>query len=137
MATAPLDDLPAALDGRRVLCRDDGVGEAGRSVSVAGLDRTTPEKLLDLFLIRDGETLRCYVDMCPHLGSSLHFLPDTYLDSTRSYILCATHGARFSKADGRCFAGPCLDEKLVGVPIHVREDGVVLLGPPPAAGGGG
>ena len=136
MATAPLDDLPATMDGRRVLCRADGVGEAGRSVGIAGLDRTAPEKLLDLFLIRDGETLRCYVDMCPHLGSSLHFIPDTYLDPTRSYIVCTTHGARFAKADGRCFAGPCLNEKLVGVPIHVREDGVVLLGPPPAAGGG-
>ncbi len=78
-----------------------------------------------LILLRHGQTVRAFVNACPHQGTPLEIMPDRFLDATGRFLVCATHGARFRIEDGTCVAGPCLGASLVSVPIRV-EGGQVL-----------
>ena len=75
------------------------------------------------FVIREGATVRGYVDSCPHAGWPLAPLDDRYLTRDNRHILCAGHGALFT-LDGLCVAGPCADERLAAWAVEVRGDEV-------------
>ena len=85
----------------------------------------------DLIVVRRGERVFCYVDVCPHLGTPLETFPDRFLDFGKRHLLCSTHGARFRIADGRCIFGPCLGKSLAAVPVAVVDGEIVLTGPVP------
>lgn len=72
------------------------------------------------FVLREGDTVRGFVDSCPHTGQPLAFGPDRYLTRDGKLILCSGHGALFEK-DGRCIAGPCFGEKLEAWAVEVAE----------------
>ena len=44
----------------------------------------------------------------------------------RNLILCASHGALFTRDTGLCIAGPCPGQSLRSVPIEVVGDYVML-----------
>ncbi|WP_101925150.1 MULTISPECIES: Rieske (2Fe-2S) protein [Luteimonas] len=79
-----------------------------------------------LLLYRDGDTVRGWLNICPHAGRRLDWSPGQFLRSRDGHLVCAAHGASFSLADGVCVAGPCKGESLRAVPLAVR-DGHVLL----------
>lgn len=88
-----------------------------------------------VFVVLDGNTVRGYVDRCPHRGTPLAWTPDNYLDSSGEHLICATHGALFSIENGRCIAGPCQGDVLEPIEIAVSNSLVVLIrdaeSPPP------
>jgi nitrite reductase/ring-hydroxylating ferredoxin subunit len=91
-----------------------------------GFDLTDEEWPLRGFLVRVGERVHAYVNRCPHAGRPLNFLPDRFLSSDGELIQCVAHGALFEKSTGECIAGPCVDDHLRRIPIHV-VDGAVCL----------
>lgn len=78
------------------------------------------------FVVREGDTVRGYVDSCPHAGWPLAGWEDRYLTRSGEHILCAGHGALF-RLDGACVAGPCLGDHLRAWPVEVREGVVVTV----------
>jgi nitrite reductase/ring-hydroxylating ferredoxin subunit len=74
----------------------------------------------------DG-SVRAYENTCPHAGHPLDLLPHRFLTADRSLIVCASHGALFEPATGRCVAGPCPGRSLRALPVAVTPDGVVRL----------
>ena len=80
------------------------------------------------FAVRHGQTVRVFVNACPHLGLPLEWQPDRFLSADGEYIVCATHGAEFRVADGVCVRGPCRGERLTPVPCEVAG-GMVLVPP--------
>tara|TARA_Y100001936_G_scaffold204926_1_gene208656 strand:+ start:29391 stop:29762 length:372 start_codon:yes stop_codon:yes gene_type:complete len=79
-----------------------------------------------LFVVRKGDDVFAYMNLCPHQGVTLDWKPDAFLTSEAEYILCAVHGALFEIEDGMCVYGPCLGRSLA--PIEVRiEDGNIML----------
>jgi len=79
-----------------------------------------------IFLVRQGDRVRGYVNRCPHRGTPLNWLPDQFLDRDGRHIVCATHGAVFRIEDGACLAGPCKGEALERVRVEVRSEEVFL-----------
>lgn len=79
-----------------------------------------------VFAIRQGDTVRVYVNACPHIGTPLDWVPDRFLSTDRSRIICATHGAEFRIEDGFCTRGPCRGDSLEPVLTEI-EDGWVLI----------
>lgn len=80
-----------------------------------------------LFVIRQGENVYAYWDLCPHYGdTALPWRKDEYLDKAGQAIVCAAHGARFDIQTGQCTQGPCLGDYLTAVPLRVDDDGQVL-----------
>lgn len=79
------------------------------------------------FVVRSGETVRAYVNHCPHAGFPLNWTPDGFLAPHSRLILCSMHGAVFEIETGLCISGPCDGLRLRALPVRV-ERGYVMLG---------
>jgi nitrite reductase/ring-hydroxylating ferredoxin subunit len=86
----------------------------------------SPGAFTGLFAYRRGETVRVYVNSCPHIGVSLDWAPGKFLSSDGARVVCSTHGAEFVPDDGLCVAGPCIGARLEAVMIHIK-DGVLFV----------
>ncbi len=75
----------------------------------------------ELFVVRWQGLTRVYRNACPHIGISLNFMPDQFLDPEKNYIICANHGALFRIEDGFCESGPCYRDHLVHLPHEIRD----------------
>jgi nitrite reductase/ring-hydroxylating ferredoxin subunit len=82
-------------------------------------------------VVRRGDRVFAYINVCPHLGTPLETFPDHFLDLGKRHLLCSMHGARFRISDGYCVFGPCLGKSLAAVPVAVVDGMVVLNGPVP------
>ena len=80
-----------------------------------------------MFVVRQGEELRGYVNRCPHFSLPLNYRDNQFTDPDRGLILCYTHFAAFRFEDGLCIEGACEGLPLDPVPLVV-EDGVVRIG---------
>jgi nitrite reductase/ring-hydroxylating ferredoxin subunit len=78
------------------------------------------------FVVRCGETVRAYVNHCPHAGFALNWQPDQFLAPDTPLILCVMHGALFEMESGVCVSGPCAGKALRPLPVRV-ERGYVML----------
>ncbi|MBL23381.1 MAG: (2Fe-2S)-binding protein [Rhodospirillaceae bacterium] len=105
------------------LCRLDELedGEA-RGFNVEG-----GEIAQRLIVIRRGEDVKAYVNLCPHIGSRLdghqlgHFLDEDDPD----LLFCDSHAAWFRIEDGECVEGPCTGQKLFPAAVAVDGNRVV------------
>jgi nitrite reductase/ring-hydroxylating ferredoxin subunit len=78
-----------------------------------------------VILVREGATVRAYLNVCPHAGHRLDWSPGNFLfDQGR--LVCAVHGASFERATGLCVGGPCRGSSLRTIPV-VERDGCVCL----------
>lgn len=84
----------------------------------------------DIFVWRQGKTLRAFANSCPHLEAPLDWHPDRFLTADGSHFICATHGALFRLLDGFCVAGPCTGKSLTAVPVTLDASGQVCLQTP-------
>lgn len=111
-----------AVSDATVLCQLADIADGGgKSVQIGA-----GEAVRRLMLLREGEAVYCYINYCPHVGTPLDWLPDTFKDPSGRFIQCSTHGALFRVTDGHCIAGPPVGKKLQAVPVAVH-DGDVLL----------
>ena len=76
------------------------------------------------FVVRHGQTVRGYVDRCPHAGMPLAMSPDRFLTREGDLILCASHGALFRPGDGLCVGGPCAGKSLIPWSVRLGGDEV-------------
>jgi len=78
-----------------------------------------------IVLFRKGDSVRAWLNVCPHAGRRLDYLPGKFL-MDKDLLVCAAHGATFRTDDGECVAGPCRGAHLRAVGIAV-VDGEILL----------
>ena len=93
------------------------------------------EREVAVLVVRRGDGLRAYLDLCPH-----QFLPLTWrgrkvLSVDGERLRCSNHGAEFAVSDGRGVSGPGSACGLTPVPLLVGPDGTVRVdgGPGPAS----
>ena len=79
------------------------------------------------FAVKKQNKIYVYKNSCPHIGIALEWVEDQFLDSSRSMIQCANHGALFVIENGKCVAGPCTGQKLVAINFDVVDDIICLL----------
>lgn len=104
------------------LCDVTDLADPGSKGFVVDMDGQPTE----IFVVRRGNQVFAYRNVCPHKGSPLDWMPDEFLDDEREHIVCATHGAVFQIEDGLCIAGPCRRQSLQPVPILVCAGRVCL-----------
>lgn len=80
---------------------------------------------IELFAIKKDGQIFLYENSCPHLGTSLEFMPNQFLNTDRSLIICSSHGALFEPHSGSCISGPCAGQTL-GKINYIIEDDVVF-----------
>jgi nitrite reductase/ring-hydroxylating ferredoxin subunit len=81
------------------------------------------------FVVNHDGTFHAFVNRCPHVGTPLDLWENEFLTEDARRIVCATHGAVFDPADGRCLAGPCAGDALTPLPIRRDGDDVVVKAP--------
>ncbi len=72
--------------------------------------------------------VRVYVNSCPHLGVPLDWAPNRFLSGDGGLIVCSTHGAVFRIEDGVCLHGPCHDDRLEPVTVHINDGTLFVAG---------
>jgi nitrite reductase/ring-hydroxylating ferredoxin subunit len=110
------------IDTTRVLCALSELDATGSKGFAVG-DGDWP---LRGFLVRTAKGVAAWINTCPHAGHPLNFRPDRFLTPDGNLILCASHGALFTRDTGLCIAGPCPGQSLTPVPIEV-VGGFVML----------
>ncbi|MGH8158730.1 MAG: Rieske (2Fe-2S) protein [Rhodanobacter sp.] len=103
------------------LCLLDEIPDGGATA----VDVLLPDGAESLILLRHGQQVRSYLNVCPHAGRRLDYAPGKFLLKNDT-LICAVHGATFNQGDGLCIAGPCRGEHLRTVAVRV-VDGVVQL----------
>lgn len=103
------------------LCELHEIPDGGVLERVASVDGDAES----LLVLRRGEAVRVFFNVCPHAGRRLDFAPGRFM-LDEAYVLCAAHGAAFTIPDGVCAAGPCRGESLREVPSTVRDGRVWL-----------
>ncbi|HEY8682128.1 MAG TPA: Rieske 2Fe-2S domain-containing protein [Rhodanobacter sp.] len=103
------------------LCRLDEIPDGGATA----VDALLADGEESVILLRHGDEVRGYLNICPHTARRLDYAPGKFL-LKQDTLICAVHGATFHQADGLCVAGPCRGEHLRAVAVCV-ENGVVHL----------
>ena len=70
-----------------------------------------------------------FLNQCAHVAMELDWMPGEFLDSGREFIICATHGAIYDPASGRCLGGPCQGRAGLRRIAVVERDGAVWWAP--------
>ncbi|MEP3563849.1 MAG: Rieske 2Fe-2S domain-containing protein [Marinobacter sp.] len=73
------------------------------------------------FVFIDNGTPRAYLNVCPHLGIELNWMPGRFMDADNLFIQCSTHGALFKPGTGECIAGPCQGDVLTELDVRERD----------------
>jgi nitrite reductase/ring-hydroxylating ferredoxin subunit len=73
-----------------------------------------------LILLRRGERVNAFLNICPHAGRRLDWAPGQFLID-RGHLVCAVHGASFELPTGECIGGPCRGAGLREVPTETRD----------------
>jgi nitrite reductase/ring-hydroxylating ferredoxin subunit len=98
-------------------------------VGFAEAEATIDGDAESLILHRDGDSIRAWLNICPHAGRRLDWAPGQFLKSREGHLVCAVHGATFELSGGVCVAGPCRGESLRPVAVALRDGDVVLDSP--------
>ncbi len=104
------------------LCRLDDIPDGGATA----VDATLADGEESVILLRRGEQVHAYLNICPHTARRLDYAPGKFLLKNDT-LICAVHGATFNQGDGLCIAGPCRGEHLREVSVRVEGDAVHLV----------
>jgi len=119
---------PACPPDGAVLCSvDDVPDEGGHEVSFG--DARQPLRLL---LLRRGQQVWGYENVCPHFSLPLNFDPQTFV-TLDGLVMCAHHTAFFRFEDGHCVDGPCAGAGLTPVQLRCEGGRVRLAASPDSA----
>ena len=84
-------------------------------------------KLSDFFVVRKGDQVFAYQNICPHAQAPLEWNPDEFLDDAKENIICSMHGAKFSIEEGKCIAGLCSGASLQALELELINGEDVFL----------
>lgn len=96
-------------------------------LSSQGFTQSINEQIYDFFLIRKNNRIFGYKNSCPHLGASLNWQADIFLNRDKNKIQCGMHGAQFAIETGECIFGPCINQQLEKVNITVTNTGEIYI----------
>ena len=86
-------------------------------------------EVLGAFAVRHAGRVVAYLNRCAHVAMELDWVAGRFFDSDGETLLCATHGAAYDPADGRCLGGPCAGRGGLQRLQVVEEGGVVYWRP--------
>lgn len=109
--------------GERLICAAAALVDGGRGVrfEVEYFGEAAPA-----FAVRYRGEVHGYLNRCAHVAMELDWQEGVFFDSEGRSLVCATHGAIYDPASGRCFGGPCYGRALVRLRLEER-DGMVFF----------
>jgi len=83
----------------------------------------------EAFLVNVAGEVHAWVNRCRHVEITMDWVEGRFLDETRCWIVCATHGALYAPATGECVSGPPLGKFLIRVPLRTEGDRLIATVP--------
>lgn len=83
-----------------------------------------PLRAAGLVLLRSGDAVRGFINLCPHFALPLNTPGAGFLMAGPGNVMCVHHCAVFRCSDGLCIDGPAAGRSLVTVPLAI-VDGMV------------
>ncbi len=80
-----------------------------------------------LILIKYEESVRCYLNNCPHQDVPLNEAYKVDVNPFEKTMKCSVHDAFFNIEDGLCIEGPCWNESLEAVAVKIDDQGDIYL----------
>ena len=77
------------------------------------------------FVVRHEGRCRAFFNRCAHVPTELDWQSGEFFDSSRLYLICATHGALYDPVSGECLGGRCNGKGLEAVQV-IERDGQVF-----------
>ena len=105
---------------RIALCSSDDLVDGGLAVP---FDVVYQGQSCWAFALRFEGQAHAYLNRCAHVAMEMDFQPNRFFDTTGRWLICATHGALYQPATGRCMSGPCR-RALVKIDLS-EQSGVV------------
>jgi nitrite reductase/ring-hydroxylating ferredoxin subunit len=120
LSTAPAEGTP--------VCGLDELAEGARCLALA-TDRGT----FPLLVTRRGESIRAFVNACPHQYLPLDYRGPGIVSADGTRLICTMHGAMFDMVSG----ASCDDglDALEPVPVHVDAARILRIGAAPDRSG--
>ena len=84
----------------------------------------------DYFVVRRGEQLACFSNVCTHMQQPLNWAPNRFLNKSGEYIVCPAHGATYASLSGECRGGPCNGRGLTAWPVRLDKGRIIVRVPP-------
>ena len=78
------------------------------------------------FVVRFNGTVYAYVNQCAHVPVELDWNEGDFFDFSRSYLICATHGAHYRPETGQCVMGPCKGRRLRQIQVFERDNKILI-----------
>lgn len=107
---------------RHLIASSESLIERGTGVRFEVIIDGHPEPA---FAVRVNGQVYAYLNKCAHVPIELDWMEGEFFDISKSYIICATHGAYYRPDDGFCLGGPCSGQRLTPVSV-VEEHGQVF-----------
>jgi nitrite reductase/ring-hydroxylating ferredoxin subunit len=107
------------------ICQSDELTDRGLGKRFQAEWRGVPARG---FVVRWGGRVYGYLNECAHIPVELDFNEGDFFDISRSYLICATHGAYYRPDTGVCLGGPCKGARLTKLSV-IEEDGEVYFVP--------
>ena len=116
-----LDDLLSPVEKPQPLAHLNQISGAKATIVPA------PGQAHSLILVREDDTVKAYVNNCPHQNVPLNEAYKVDINPFEKTMKCSVHDAFFNISDGECVAGPCLNQSLTPVAIRVDDSGEIFL----------
>jgi len=84
---------------------------------------------VNAFVVRYRGRVVGYLNRCAHVEMELDWVAGQFFDADGETLLCATHGAAYDPASGRCVGGPCVGRGGLQALAVVEQEGVVYWRP--------
>lgn len=98
------------------LCRFDELAPGtARGFDAEGAGEDT------IFILRRGNGVRAYRNVCPHMFARLEYRKDRFLSADGERVVCHAHGAEFDPDTGACTQGACLGQGLTALPCRIEQ----------------
>ena len=108
------------MSNLKSLCRVDAVVDGG----AIAIDTDHDGEALNLIVLRRGDQVYAYHNVCSHAGRRLDYAPGQFL-VREDRLICAAHGAVFNVYSGVCSGGPG-GGGLSAVAVRVTDGDVFL-----------
>lgn len=102
------------------------------SAGIIAVDAMIAGEVESIIVKCDEPQLRAWLNVCPHEGRRLDYVPGKFLID-KELLVCAAHGATFRLQDGVCVSGPCRGQSLREVSVHSGAEGELSFAPIPVA----
>lgn len=116
-------ELPSAPEPGSALGNREDIPDGGGREVVFGQDK----EACRILLLRRGESVWAYLNVCPHFSIPLNFEPQKFLTFDGEILMCAHHTAFFNFEDGHCFDGPCQGAHLTAVETETSATGEIRI----------